>query len=80
MSPEIKNQVVPDTKENLEKCLCSECLTNPEEGLYCARGITSKPVDQVRALGCNCALCPVFHEHKLTESCYLCLQQSKTTE
>ena len=56
---------VPDTKETMNKCLCTRCPTNLETGLYCARGVTSKPVDQVRALGCSCAFCPNYHEYEL---------------
>ena len=70
---------VPDTEEIMNKCLCIECPTNPDKAcLYCARGITKKPVDQVRALGCNCAFCPVFHEYNLS-GCYLCLNKPSFT-
>ena len=66
---------VPDNEETIKKCLCTECPTNPDQAvLYCARGITKKPLDQVRALGCSCAFCPIFHEHKLS-GCYLCLNK-----
>ena len=65
-----------DSEENIKKCLCFECPTNPENGLFCVRGITSKPINQVRALGCNCAFCSIFHEYKLS-GCYLCLNKAK---
>ena len=64
-----------DSEENMKKCLCTECPTNPENGLFCVRGITSKPIESVRALGCSCALCPIFHEYKLS-GCYLCLNKA----
>ena len=49
-----------DSEENMTKCLCPECPTNPEDGLFCVRGLTSKPIEQVRALGCDCALCSII--------------------
>ena len=65
----------PDTEETIEKCLCTECPTNHDQTvLYCARGITKKPIGEVRALGCSCAFCPVFHEYRLS-GCYLCLNK-----
>ncbi len=67
-----------DSEENMAKCLCTECPTNPEEGLYCVRGVTKKRVEEVRALGCSCALCPIFHEYELSGGCYLCLNQVKS--
>ncbi|MCW4053809.1 MAG: DUF2769 domain-containing protein [Candidatus Bathyarchaeota archaeon] len=71
-----EKQTVPDTEATTNKCLCSECPTNPDKtGLYCARGITKSPLEQVRALGCNCAFCPVFHEYNLS-GCYICLSKS----
>jgi hypothetical protein len=70
---------VPDTEETRNKCHCTECLTNPDGTVsYCARGITKKPIDQVRALGCNCVFCPIYHEHKLA-GCYLCLNPPART-
>ena len=68
-----------DTEDNVSKCLCTECPTNPDStSLYCARGITEKPLEKVRALGCSCALCPVFHEYNLS-GCYLCLNKATET-
>ena len=68
---------VPDNNENINKCLCMECPTNPDiTSLYCARGITKKPIDEVRALGCSCAFCHIYHEYKLA-GCYLCLSKPK---
>jgi hypothetical protein len=64
-----------DSEEDMTKCLCPECPTNPEDGLFCVRGLTSKPIEQVRALGCDCALCSIFHEYKLS-GCYLCLNKA----
>ena len=70
---------VPDNEETENKCHCTECLTNPDKTvLYCARGITKKQVDQVRALGCNCVFCPIYHENKLA-GCYLCLNPPAKT-
>jgi hypothetical protein len=75
-----QREKVADVKENAEKCQCNDCPTNPDQTLlYCARGITSKPQEQVRALGCSCPLCHVFHEYKLS-GCYLCLTPPKINE
>ena len=74
-----ENKPVPDTKEAIDKCLCTECPSNPDQTvLYCSRGLTKKPIEQVRALGCSCAFCPVFHEYRLS-GCYLCLNKSSYT-
>ncbi len=82
MSSESKKQdkeTVPDTEETANKCLCTECLTNPDGAvLYCARGVTQKQIDKVRALGCECVFCKIYHEHKLA-GCYLCLNPPTKT-
>ncbi len=65
-------------EETMDKCLCTECPTNPDLAtVYCERGITSKTPENVRALGCSCAFCPVYHECKLS-GCYLCLNPRET--
>jgi hypothetical protein len=53
-----KKKELVDSEENINKYLCTECPTNPEKGLYSVRGVTSKPIEQVRALGCNFAFAP----------------------
>ena len=75
-----KKEQLVDSEDNMSmsKCLCTECLTNPEEGLYCARGVTSKPIEQVRALGCSCAFCSIYHKYGL-KGCYLCINNPKET-
>lgn len=70
---------VPDNEESVNKCLCTECPTNPDKtAIYCARGITKKPIEKVRTLGCSCAFCPIYHEYHLS-GCYLCLTKPSYT-
>lgn len=66
---------VPDTQENLMKCICGKCPTytncmkDKMEGLFCGREKSSCDVEKA---GCICGQCPLFLEYKL-ENFYYCL-------
>ncbi len=64
---------VDDTQENLEICVkfCGPCPSKPQvfgEALFCARGKSSKEVEQK---GCNCASCGVYAKYELS-GMYFC--------
>jgi len=66
---------VLDTPENMEICkkFCGPCpsfkpnkLNEAEpHALFCARGKTTIPMDQVKDNGCNCFKCGVFSNYDL---------------
>ncbi len=64
---------VPNTGENLKKCICprcpsyTECMKSGMEGLFCARGKSGCELDR---LGCICGQCPVQSEHLLVGGYY----------
>jgi hypothetical protein len=64
---------VPDTKENLMKCICMKCPTHNKcmkdnmQGLFCARGKSSCDFSKN---GCLCGECPVGTDYKLKEYYY----------
>lgn len=61
---------VPDTPENMEICkkFCSPCPSfkpnqlneHPPMALFCVRGASEKPKDQITDNGCKCFGCGVF--------------------
>jgi hypothetical protein len=59
---------VPDTKDNVEKCICAncpsynDCMKQGMEGLYCARGKTDC---DLKRQGCVCPKCPIAKEYQL---------------
>ena len=61
--------IVPDTKENLDKCICSNCssynrcMKENQEGLFCGRGSTKCEIEEQ---DCICNTCPVDQEYNLT--------------
>jgi hypothetical protein len=61
--------MVPDTQENLEKCICKDCPTYNQcmkekgGGLFCARGRTDCEIEEDE---CDCVQCPVDKEFMLT--------------
>ena len=67
---------VPDTPENMEICkkFCGPCPTfkpnqlneHPPMALFCARGASEKPKDQITDNGCNCFGCGVFQNYELS--------------
>ncbi|HXY88229.1 MAG TPA: DUF2769 domain-containing protein [Candidatus Acidoferrales bacterium] len=64
---------VPNTKENMAKCICGSCPTFTQnglsDGLFCARG---KSVKVPEMKGCICANCPVWAEYGLSKG-YFCI-------
>ena len=59
---------VPDTPQNVERCICPECPSFPGEGvLYCAKGRSEKPE---RERGCVCGDCKNFKEYGLKGEYY----------
>ena len=73
---------VDDTPENMEICkrFCGPCPTfkpnDPNEvephALFCARGASSKPREQIEDKGCNCFNCDVFRKYGL-EGGWFCI-------
>jgi len=65
---------VPDTKENLMKCICMNCPTHTQEmkdkmqGMFCARVKSGLKFERK---GCICGECPLAREYKLSGS-YFC--------
>ena len=61
--------LVPDTKENLDKCICkncstyNDCMKNNADGLFCAKGKTDCTVEKKE---CMCVSCPIDTEYRLT--------------
>ena len=64
---------VPDTEENFRICVeenCGPCPSSPGaegEGLYCARGASSTPVERVQ---CLCPDCPIWSQCGLGRTFY----------
>jgi hypothetical protein len=60
---------VPDTDENMAKCICGDCPSKPRDqvSFYCARGKSPEPV---RRRGCVCGDCPMWREYDLTKGYY----------
>ena len=62
---------VPDTKENLMKCICGscpshdQCMKDKMEGLFCARGKASCEFDKQGCICCTCPLTPEFGLDKM---------------
>jgi hypothetical protein len=66
---------VPDTTENLEICkqFCGPCPTfKPNDlnrvkpnALFCARGASAKPKNQIKDKECFCPGCGVFKKYQL---------------
>jgi hypothetical protein len=62
---------VPDTTQNMERCICGTCPSFPGEGgFYCARG---KSGEEVERKGCVCGDCPNFKEFGLSGG-YFCAE------
>ena len=66
---------VADNEENMGICrqFCGPCPTfKPNKinevtphALFCARGPSTKPPEEIEDKGCNCFGCPVFRDHEL---------------
>lgn len=70
---------VEDNQENFDICMQGNCDTCPSypkesgEGLYCARGASSQPIEKK---GCNCPECKVWMDNGLS-GMYYCAQPGK---
>lgn len=61
---------VPDTSENLSRCICGSCPSYPGEGgFFCAKG---KSEQEIRQRGCICGDCENFREFGLSDG-YFCV-------
>ena len=64
---------VPDTQENMVKCICGgcpsydQCMKDKMEGLFCAKG---KSTCEVNRQGCVCMACPLTPEFGLDKMYY----------
>jgi len=62
---------VPDKQENLDRCNCPGCPSDPDDGqagLYCARGVSEV---RVQTVGCICTSCPIYRQFSLADG-YFC--------
>jgi len=59
---------VPDTEDNMKKCICmdcpsyNECMKSGMQGLFCARGKTDCELER---RGCICSQCPISRAYQL---------------
>ena len=67
---------VPNTKENMMKCICSQCPTLTQNsltgGLFCSIGKSEK-VPEMK--GCICSGCPIWGEYDLRKG-YFCIHSA----
>jgi hypothetical protein len=62
---------VPDTPENVARCICGGCPSSPPEGsFFCATG---KSATEIRRRGCICGDCANFKEYDLADGYYCAL-------
>jgi len=76
-------KIVEDNEANMAVCrdFCGPCpMFKPNElqkfephALFCARGESKKPKDQIKKGSCNCFSCPIFEKHELSDG-YFCLK------
>lgn len=60
---------VPDTPENMSRCICGTCPSFPGDGgFYCAKG---KSANTVNRRGCLCSGCANFVDYDLKDG-YFC--------
>jgi len=59
---------VPDTSENLSRCMCGGCPSYPGSGgLFCAKG---KSDQAIARRGCICPDCQNFRQYGLADGYY----------
>jgi hypothetical protein len=64
---------VPDTQENVQKCICGgcpsydQCMREKDEILYCAR---ERSNCEISKNGCLCGACPLTSEFNLDKMYY----------
>ena len=62
---------VPDTNDNMEKCICrkcptySKCMSDAVEGLFCAKG---KSGCEIIKEECLCETCEIDKKYNLTSN------------
>lgn len=60
--------LVPDTEENMARCICGGCPTYPGTGgFFCAKGKSDQPAPKK---GCVCGDCENFTEYGLQDGYY----------
>ena len=75
-------KIVADNEENMAICrvFCGGCPSfKPNElqmvapnALFCARGQSTKPVEEIEDKGCSCFGCSVYIDHEL-EGAWFCM-------
>ena len=75
-------KIVEDNEANMTVCrdFCGKCkMFKPNElqkfephALFCARGASEKPKDQIKKAACECFSCPIMEKHELKDG-YFCL-------
>lgn len=70
--------LVPDLRENAERCSCPGCPSKPDDDtlLYCGRGLSTL---RVPSRGCICTDCPIYRAHDLTDG-YFCMVEPERWE
>ena len=59
---------VPDTPENMARCICGGCPSYPAEGgFFCAKGKSDKEISK---RGCVCGSCTLFTTYGLADGYY----------
>jgi len=59
---------VPDTPENMARCICGGCPSYPAEGgFFCVKGRSAKEIDK---RGCICGDCAIFKDYELAGGYY----------
>ena len=59
---------VPDTPENMARCICPDCPSFPGEGIfYCAKDKSAK---EIKRRGCICDGCQNFKDFDLVDGYY----------
>lgn len=63
---------VPNTQENMQKCICGTCPTYVEgdKGFFCA---TDKSEQELEKKGCECGNCALWPEYDLSGG-YFCTE------
>lgn len=75
-------KIVENNEANLNICKanCGPCpmfkpnelMKHPPHALFCARGASEKPRDQIKKSSCNCFECPIMKDYDLKDG-YFCL-------
>ena len=73
---EVIQVMVPNTPENMMKCICMSCPTfvKGDKGFFCAQDKSEKNLVKK---GCNCGGCALWGEYKLSGG-YFCTNGKAT--